>query len=107
RVEALYAWPPFGAEPAGDDVAEARDAAEALSAVIALPARRYADLKLDTVVEPTSNPAAMLVAATRGAGLVVIGPHEGSPLRNLQPGSVCAALLRQAYCPVAVIHRWP
>jgi nucleotide-binding universal stress UspA family protein len=103
RVEALYAM--FEAVPHEDDGAEAKLAAEALSAVLGVPARRYAEVELDPVVEPTTDPAAVLVAATRGAGLIVIGPHEGGSLRHLQPGAVGGALLREAYCPIAVIHQ--
>jgi nucleotide-binding universal stress UspA family protein len=108
RVEAVYAWTPVGdrdSPPDANQATGAKRAAEALAAALEAVVRAPADVGLKSIVETTTDPAAALVAATSGAGLVVIGPHQGAPLRQLQPGSVGAALLRRSACPLAVVRR--
>jgi nucleotide-binding universal stress UspA family protein len=108
RVEAVYAWTPVGdrdGPPDANQATGAKRAAEALAAALEAVVRAHADVGLKSIVETTTDPAAALVAATSGAGLVVIGAHQGAPLRQLQPGSVGAALLRKSSCPLAVVRR--
>jgi nucleotide-binding universal stress UspA family protein len=50
------------------------------------------------------QPAQALLAESRWAGLIVIGPHAAQGLRSLLPGGVAQTLLRHAGCPVAVVH---
>ncbi|MBB3082451.1 universal stress protein [Geodermatophilus sabuli] len=49
------------------------------------------------------TPAAALLAASRGAALVVVGCRGHGPLRTWLSGSVSRAVARSASCPVAVV----
>jgi nucleotide-binding universal stress UspA family protein len=50
------------------------------------------------------TPAQVLLDATRGAYLLVLGPHGANLGNNVVLGSVSAELLARASCPVAVIR---
>jgi nucleotide-binding universal stress UspA family protein len=62
------------------------------------------DVKPDVVMQ---NPAGVLVAASTGAELLVLGSHgHGGPHSVMMLGSVTHAVLHHAHCPVAVVgHR--
>jgi nucleotide-binding universal stress UspA family protein len=62
------------------------------------------DVKPEVVVH---NPAGVLVAASTGAELLVLGSHgHGGPHSMMMLGSVTHAVLHHAHCPVAVVgHR--
>jgi nucleotide-binding universal stress UspA family protein len=49
------------------------------------------------------DPAVVLVNATRGAGLIVLGSHGMSKISNVSLGSVSTACIRMGSCPVLVI----
>jgi nucleotide-binding universal stress UspA family protein len=49
------------------------------------------------------DPAVVLVDATRGADLIVLGSHGMSSIRNPALGSVSLACIRLGSCPVLVI----
>ncbi|MEJ8278176.1 universal stress protein [Pseudonocardia spirodelae] len=50
------------------------------------------------------SPAAALIGASGGAGLVVVGTRGRGPAAGLLLGSVAQALLHHALCPVAVVR---
>lgn len=59
------------------------------------------DVKPEVVVQ---NPAGVLVAASTGAELLVLGSHgHGGPHSVMMLGSVTHAVLHHAHCPVAVV----
>lgn len=64
----------------------------------------YPDLEaeLELVDEP-ARPA--LLEAGEKARLLVVGPRGMSEIRGLLLGSVSQAMVHQAPCPVAVVHR--
>ncbi|MEH1012966.1 universal stress protein [Micromonospora sp. CPCC 206060] len=84
-----------------DDIA-ARER-EALDGLLADWQRRYPQVEV-TVEVPAGNPAAILVAATRNAQLVVVGSRGHGGLRGMLLGSVSQQLIAHAYCPVAVVR---
>lgn len=49
------------------------------------------------------HPFPALLEASKGAGLLVVGSHGRGALRRAALGSVSAAVLRSATCPVAVV----
>jgi len=50
------------------------------------------------------SPARELVRASKQAALVVVGSHGAGAFEGMLLGSVSAAVLRRAHCPVAVIR---
>jgi nucleotide-binding universal stress UspA family protein len=67
---------------------------------------KYPDVEVKVEVLPQS-PAAVLVAASSGAELLVLGSHgRGGPHSVMMLGSVTHAVLHHSHCPVAVVgHR--
>jgi nucleotide-binding universal stress UspA family protein len=67
---------------------------------------KYPDVEVKVEVL-SQNPAAVLVAASSGAELLVMGSHgHGGPHSVMMLGSVTHAVLHHAHCPVAVVgHR--
>ena len=49
------------------------------------------------------TPADALIAASKGAELVVVGTHGRGPVRQFLMGSVSQAVIRHAKCPVVVM----
>jgi nucleotide-binding universal stress UspA family protein len=69
------------------------------------PVRRaYPTLEVDASV-PLGSPVDALVAQSVGAQLVVLGGRGLGSVRGLILGSVSEAVVQQAHCPVAVVHR--
>jgi nucleotide-binding universal stress UspA family protein len=58
-----------------------------------------------TVVDEAVVPA--LLDRSRGAALLVVGPHGQGGYRDLLLGSVARQCTHHAPCPVAVVHGWP
>jgi nucleotide-binding universal stress UspA family protein len=50
------------------------------------------------------NPAELLVEASRGASLLVVGSHGRGSFRGMLVGSVSMHAVYQAHCPVVVIR---
>ncbi|MGZ4597445.1 MAG: universal stress protein [Actinomycetes bacterium] len=75
-----------------------------LSELVAGWQEKYPDVEVRQDVLGQSA-AAVLVAASTGAELVVVGSRGRGGLRSLVLGSVSHALLHHAHCPVAVIGR--
>jgi nucleotide-binding universal stress UspA family protein len=64
---------------------------------------KYPDVRMDTRLAPSSAVRA-LVAASREAQLVVVGPRGRGGFAGLVLGSVSQQLLHHAHCPVAVVR---
>jgi nucleotide-binding universal stress UspA family protein len=60
-------------------------------------------LDVEKVIEP-GNPSEVLVKASRGANLLVIGSHGRGHFRGSLVGSVTMHCVYQAHCPVVVIR---
>lgn len=80
--------------------AEARRAAEHAVVVAGL---HQAGLAVRTT-QLTGHPASVLVDASRGADLLVIGPSGHGALVGLMLGSVATHLITHASCPVVVVR---
>ena len=71
-------------------------------------ARRCAELADDVDIQPVvlhGNPARKLAQETERLGLLVCGSRARGPLRRVMLGSVSAAVIRSAACPVIVVPR--
>jgi nucleotide-binding universal stress UspA family protein len=66
-----------------------------------LPADRLATVRCRV---EEAHPAAMLVEASAGAELLVLGPRGRGRVASLLLGSVTLACVQQATCPVVVAH---
>ncbi|CAN5742692.1 hypothetical protein BH23ACT11_BH23ACT11_08260 [soil metagenome] len=60
----------------------------------------------DSHIVPGDKPAKEIVKLTRGEdiGMVVIGSRDLSRLQYALQGSVSSQVVRDAYCPVLVVH---
>lgn len=78
-----------------------------LAELIAGWQEKYPEVNVKIDVLAQQHPAAVLVAASSGAELMVLGSHgHGGPHSVLMLGSVTHAVLHHAHCPVAVVgHR--
>jgi nucleotide-binding universal stress UspA family protein len=61
------------------------------------------DLDVERTLEP-GNPAEILVEASRGASLLVVGSHGRGGFRGMLIGSVSMHCAQQAHCPVLVVR---
>ncbi|MFE1297445.1 universal stress protein [Streptomyces sp. NPDC058731] len=114
QVIAAYPWPAQSWTAPGEFLPEAVDQAAVEAETRALvdgflaPHReRHPDVEADQTLLP-GDAAGHLVAASRGAELVVVGRHRRrllAPTRLL--GSVTHAVLLHAVCPIAVVPPQP
>ena len=106
RVEAIWAWQwraEYGVYPYGPDDAtlEARTKARLEAVLSSLDAEQAA--LVDGRVTP--GPAArVLLDASAGADLLVVGNHRAGPLTERLLGSVSQKVVRHAQVPVVVVH---
>lgn len=61
------------------------------------------DLDAERTVEP-GNPSEVLVEASRGANLLVVGSRGRGSFRGMLLGSVSTHCVHQAHCPVVVVR---
>ncbi len=105
-LHVLRAWhlPPGQRPPAGpDDRAAARADRAELEEPLSRWERTFPDVDV-TVEVAEGSPAALLVAASRNAQLVVVGTRGRGGLAGMLLGSVSQQLLHHSHCPVAVIR---
>ena len=106
RVEAVWAWqwkPEYGVYPYGPDRAtlEARIQSR-LSAELHLVDDEQTSL-VDTRLIP-GHAARVLLDASTGADMIVVGNHRAGPLAARVLGSVSQKIVRHAHIPVLVVH---
>ncbi len=80
-----------------------REGQQVLDDALAEVARVAPDIEVDLVLR-VADPRAVLLELSHDAAMVVLGSRGRGQLRSLLLGSVGAALVRHAHCPV-VIHR--
>jgi nucleotide-binding universal stress UspA family protein len=111
HLHALFGWTtarghPHGAPvhgAAGFEAGEA-DAQRRLARALSGWSARFPEVKVTPEVYHTLDPARMLVEASPGAGLIVVGSHGRGDLHGVLLGSAAYALVHRAACPVAVVH---
>ena len=106
RVEAIWAWewiPQYSVSPYGPPPKTVEQAARARleHELAALPATQAAVVAGQL---HQGHPAQLLLDASVGADLVVVGNHRAGPLASRILGSVSQKVVRHAGVPVAVVH---
>jgi len=106
RVEAIWAWewtPQYGVYPYGADEATVEKTARARleHELATLPATRASVVGGQLC---RGHPARVLLNASAGADLVVVGNHRAGPLSSRMLGSVSQKVVRHASVPVVVVH---
>lgn len=106
-LHAVYAWrlPPYALVPeAGPDTDEVRRE-HRLAAVAQFAAWRKRFPLVEVAREVTcAHPVQALVAASAGAGLLVVGSRGLDAVGSVVLGSVSREVLHHAHCPVAVVR---
>ena len=111
RVISAWQRPPAGTWPEVDGVSEeaiARAARTAACTRVERAVERAAALAPDVELRPEvveGTPTEVLVDASRGAGLTVVGSRGHGGFAGLALGSVGHGVLRGAFSPVAVVRR--
>ncbi|QOV41072.1 universal stress protein [Streptomyces ferrugineus] len=105
-VRLIHAWTPLAhtglAVPQVSDLEEERHAHGQLLSHAARPVAEYPKVPVDTELT-VGSPAAALVEASAGAGMVVLPRHPVEGRLGLRLGTVVHAVLHHAECPVAVV----
>jgi nucleotide-binding universal stress UspA family protein len=112
HLHALFGWTTVRGHPKDDLAGSAVDdfgAGEAeaqrlLAQALSGWSVQFPDVKATLEVYRTVDPSRMLVEASSGAGLIVVGSHRRSDLHGVLLGSAAYALVHRAGCPVAVVH---
>jgi nucleotide-binding universal stress UspA family protein len=103
-LHAVYAWN-RAETPAADSFGRAREeAAHRLAEATASWAERYPEVKVERLTDHSLEPPAAILAASLGAGLVVLGLHGRTAPRRLVLGSVGDTLVQHSRCPVTIVH---
>ena len=87
------------------DQAAVEQTQEAATAAVAKAAAEVGESAAAEVTTRAVNgfPARELVAASKDAGLIVLGSRGTNPFQRLLLGSVSGAVLHHAHCPVVVV----
>ncbi|MCO5991549.1 universal stress protein [Actinoallomurus spadix] len=97
HLPVAYGWVP----PA--DIDWEGEAAKALTEAVQAVAGNEPSVPIETVVVE-GNPAEVLVKASHGAQLLVVGNRGHGGFTGLLLGSVSQQCVHHAHCPVVVIH---
>jgi nucleotide-binding universal stress UspA family protein len=92
------------AHPKHADLQRAATVEQALAAVLADAVTAHSQVTVQMQLGYDRSPAAALIRAADGAGLIVVGSRGHGGLRGLLLGSVGRALIEHAPCPVAIVR---
>jgi nucleotide-binding universal stress UspA family protein len=109
-VEAVYAWDPAPIEASGLPEQELQDLREAAQKRAAKLVRTLDGHGSGVRIVPrtvSGTAAQVLVDASEGADLLVVGSRGLGGLRGMVLGSVSHHCAAHAQCPVVVVHRAP
>ncbi|PAZ17353.1 universal stress protein [Streptomyces sp. SA15] len=105
-VRVVHAWTPLTHAglmvPQVEDVDAERQVHARVLNHAARPVAEYPQVHVDTELA-VGSPAAVLVEASAGAGLLVLPRHPPAGRLGLRLGTVVHAVLHHASCPVAVV----
>ena len=104
EVITTWEWPSsYGWSAVPDNYKPAEDFEELLAKVMAPIRQAHPDLSIHaTVVE--GHPAPLLVKASRGADLLVVGSRGHGEFAGMLLGSVSEHCVTNAHCPVLVLR---
>ncbi|KRB80048.1 hypothetical protein ASE01_00625 [Nocardioides sp. Root190] len=91
----------IAAKPATDASAAAEILVNDLAVEVSA---EFADVRVEPVAIQSQRPGQVLVAASAGASLVVVGSRGRDAFTELMMGSVSQHVLHHAECPVAVVR---
>jgi nucleotide-binding universal stress UspA family protein len=110
-LRAVLVWSLFDIDDAravsAADSASANDQQRSerlLSEALAGWSERYPDLRVTLNAIHDLDPVNILVEQSRDAGLVVVGSRGEGGFLGLRLGSTVDGLIRNAHCPIAVVH---
>jgi nucleotide-binding universal stress UspA family protein len=110
EVDAVYAWDPSPIVAAGSPQADwrpLRHAAERRAAKFVRGVVGRAEAVQVTPKMMIGRPAEVLVAASAGADLLVVGSRGVAGLEGIEVGSVSHHCVAYAECPVVIVPRDP
>ncbi len=106
-VEAIMTWqwpPSLGwSVPVPDDFDPESDVQLALEGAVAPMRKRHPDVRIETRVA-NGHPAPVLVEASKGADVLVVGSRGHGEFAGMLLGSVSEYCATRAHCPV-LVHR--
>ena len=101
ELPSSYGW----AAPVPTDFDPEDDVRKALAAAVASVRASYPDLRIDPRAV-SGHPAPVLVEASKGADLLVVGSRGHGEFVGMLIGSVSEHCVANAHCPV-LVHRSP
>jgi nucleotide-binding universal stress UspA family protein len=104
-VEAVIAWelPPYFGYAPGSEIDFRGEAAEVLEASVRAVVGAEGDVPVSRLVL-RGHPARVLLDASDGARLLVVGSRGRGGFAGMLLGSVSQHVIAQATCPVVVLH---
>jgi len=99
QLPSSYGW----AVPVPDDFDPEEDVRKALETVVAAVRAEHPDVSIDSRVV-SGHPAPILVRASKGADLLVVGSRGHGEFVGMLIGSVSEYCATNAHCPV-LVHR--
>jgi nucleotide-binding universal stress UspA family protein len=105
EVIMTWQWPPSlgWSVPVPDDFDPEVDVQRALEKAVAPVLERHPDLPVESRVA-NGPPAAVLVEASKGADLLVVGSRGHGEFAGMLLGSVSEYCASRAHCPVLIHH---
>ncbi len=101
-----WEWPPSlgWSVPVPDDFDPESDVQRALEEAVARVRERHPDVTIETTVA-NGHPAPVLVEASKGADVLVVGSRGHGEFAGMLLGSVSEYCATRAHCPVLVHHQ--
>jgi len=103
----VYAFPTlvsYFAKPAHDYYPQVEEEAKSKFDRALAEAPPMDDLDVERALEP-GNPSEVLIEASRGASMLVVGSHGRDGFGGMLIGSVATHCVHHAHCPVVVVRK--